>query len=719
MKRNAKRATGRGKVPSSISVPSKGDYKQCLELSSKQLPASNLKKAPPALSVNQPSTNNLKKAPSNKGSTNDSFLYSHSQEPTSCTTTPITNNRFLSTQTSAPASNQSSSTRTSTSSTQAIYQVPTTRSSTPSSSARNRVPTTQTTSFTTSHRSSSTRTSTPATIYRVPTTRSSTPSSSARNRFTSNHTSIKMPSQDPSTNTNAPTGSRKKRSKSHENDPVAPLVKPFFDLPGKQIKKDVALPFFQMNERGTYDALKGVATLMNGQMQDSFIKFNNMNVEMVRSIGSKLGLTRLTKKQEMMDAIHSFLKFDSGLKKIVKSTEAKRIDLGRVIIRLIGVVFNKVYRDEYEKLNQKQSRKTMEKGTGDPISDFYNTVSNEILDDTSEMHNDVLPPETSVFREYYEKYMLAEFSLQDDLYPSTPIGNSPAVQKYANGENLKKIIVCLEKVRKDMKAKMSSVSGTNENDPMKFTDAAIGTVKPAIHIPKLAAFYFFYMCDVHKTAAKSNQRDLHPDLVADTVDGVPGNQTRHTKKQKQDTSTESVVTVEKNVLSMLAVSDRIAQQSAIGSQATCTDYMTTMKQEMLQKYQAKRMDLFMAKIDPNHNLSKSDVEYIDKEIADIKSEEAKLNDEIKEYRTRAVALRTKELLMSVSFDEWSNGDDVPHYEHTLNGDGPIRASLNDIQNPASVPTRQGRTTSTSNTVNMAADDDDSDDDYYNRKPAAI
>ena len=487
------------------------------------------------------------------------------------------------------------------------------------------------------------------------------------------------------------------RKKRLEDDPNFQKVKIFFELkPGEKVGKKDCIHLFQKNKDGIYDSLLGGQVLVDGKMQDNFIKFSAMTVELVRAICSKFGITRLSKKQDQMDGIHMVLTRKSSVTSIVKVHERKRIELGRIMMRFIGVIFSPDYRDDFSKLNQIQTRKQFETGSGDCVKDFYERVTNEILDDTSSLHDRVLPPENSVYRFQYNKYLRDEFSLEDDIYPCLPLcvpGTEVDLARVSM-ENLKKILVQLEKVRKVMTSNMER-SGTNSCDPMEFVDNSIIGAKATMHIPKLAAFYFFVMCEVHDIVASSFSRDLHPDLAADTITGIPLDLVRQTKKPNKQ-QLASAVTVEPNVLSALALSDTVAHQTTVGSRATCTDYMVTMKQELLQKNRALRMDLFFKKLD--RTLSQKDKEYIEKEIANIESMEITLNDEIHRGHKMADALRGKE---SGTLD-LSNDNDLPNYlpnngtlsyddeddnvdevdndvNETLQVEAAIRASLNDAR----------------------------------------
>ena len=273
---------------------------------------------------------------------------------------------------------------------------------------------------------------------------------------------------------------------------------------------------------------------------------------------TKINVGRRPSKPLQLTAIAALFASNPLYEKKQASYDGKKGQVGRLVIRFIVVLFSDEFRGLHSEMNQKKDRAELDKGIGKALEDdFYKSVSLAVLDNTSELHNDVIPPEDGGrYYDLYKYFMIDEFKVSNSLFPSTSIG--PGAVTHGTPDSLKKLHGNLVKVRKMMQKNMEK-SGTNSSNPMEFTSCAIDMAKLPSSITDLAAFYFL--------SCATRIKSLRPRLNGIFILRCKVIQCKFPPVKKAKVTTNATGKVSTKAGQSLESSDRWLAKISIGNQA--------------------------------------------------------------------------------------------------------------------------------------------------------
>lgn len=440
-----------------------------------------------------------------------------------------------------------------------------------------------------------------------------------------------------STSTDA-TGTLLKRKGNKSIEGAKELLSTFFD---DDFKTLTSRTYFRQ-ENGVYDRIVGSKFGADGNVELFEMKLKDLDATLIRSIVGKIGGKRTPTKESNIEVIKALLSGNPAFEHLEKTFDKKdeeedddAVDgkeKARIVMRFIGVIFSDGFRDAFSKINDKKDRTDLE-----TLGDFYTDVANVVVDNTSEAHNNVLPPEGSKYDDFYKTYLSEnKFKVTDDIYPSTAIG--PEAVKYVTADRLKKMLAHLLKVRKVIKQNMEK-SGTNNPDPMEFAAVAIRTAKVPLYITKLASFYFHVLCDAHDAIASCIQRDLHSALKCDTTQGMK-KQDPYKKPPKKAKTANKSDDVSRRISGSLESSDNVSLKISIGNRATNTEITIAMMQETRQKNNDNQTRIVMKLCEDDiDDDMKQDLRGL---LNRYKKEAKELDDDIERLKKTAASLQERE-----------------------------------------------------------------------------
>lgn len=259
---------------------------------------------------------------------------------------------------------------------------------------------------------------------------------------------------------------------------------------------DETKSYFHIGKSNNYDYVTGI----NPDGEECPVRLSDLRVNTVQAIAKKLGIARCNKADALV-AIDQALKTATGFTKLSTKVVEKTQQSGKMLIRLISVLFgNTRFREKYADKTKRKTRNEFE------VRDtLYKDLSDIVNNNIAEEHDNVLPCESVTYAEEYNEYMIQKFDIQDPQYPSGPL------EELTNASTIEVALTDLTKVWNVM-IDNTNASGAHTRDPMNYTSAAISKAiksnKIKTKISPLAAFYFFVMCDAYQDVARSISREI-------------------------------------------------------------------------------------------------------------------------------------------------------------------------------------------------------------------
>jgi hypothetical protein len=153
-------------------------------------------------------------------------------------------------------------------------------------------------------------------------------------------------------------------------------------------------------------------------------------------------------------------------------------------LRKIQAFFHPDIIDQILQINSLKSHSALENGTTagqtwSALADLYNNEDPDLNLDDIDYSN--------LFDN--NNHLINNSGYQDLLLTVTNF-----TETASNGDELKKFFTSAFKLRRSMKTKMMTVSGSHKSDPLSYVDRAKKTVKNVSAIHRLALYYFCVKC---------------------------------------------------------------------------------------------------------------------------------------------------------------------------------------------------------------------------------
>jgi hypothetical protein len=236
-----------------------------------------------------------------------------------------------------------------------------------------------------------------------------------------------------------------------------------------------------------------------------------LNAHQLKKVAWKLGYRNGTKikREHCLYAIFCAATSKEGLNALASEGAASKQrslkEKAIVVNRLVTILFHPTYRPSFEKMNGNKGHVEFDVTMGPNNKFFWQDVLDCLNDNNNpdKVLEKFIPMEEScVDLDRYIKYAFEA----GDKSPSLPLPEPTTVA------NLQDVLKQLLDVRLRMETNMGN-TGTNENDAMKYTAAALSKVGVARKISPFSAYYFFMLCDCNKSVLKTLTKSLPQNLM--------------------------------------------------------------------------------------------------------------------------------------------------------------------------------------------------------------